>query len=151
MTTGRINLVSIVQGARGRAAARSRGCCLWRITSNNNNSPSYRRFPRALLGRRRATLAAPPREGGGGQGGSRQQPHFEFESSLSARWQPGLKGRRRASSKRPFDRRGSSSENTREEAGRPDALAAPKALLEPWGAREGEEAEHFRRLSLNRS
>jgi len=35
--------------------------------------------------------------------------------------------------KRPFDRRGSSSENTREEAGRPDAIAAHSLLGEEGG------------------
>ena len=75
-----------------------------------------------------------------GKRGERERAAAPLRGSREVRFQSRL-----------FGRRGSSSENTREEAGRPDAVRA-RASSRAGGARaRREEAEHFRRLPLNRS
>jgi hypothetical protein len=101
-----------------------------------------------------------PRGGGGGRGaaggrggggGGRPAPPPPPPTSRVERF-VGL------GQSRLFGRRGSSSENTREEAGRPDACARARRRSPPQRVAsvaheraQREEAVHFRRLPLNRS
>ena len=132
MTTGRINLVSIVQGAR-EARTRREG---ERARAREGRASPFlcaRGRPRALLGqrRRRAPGEVSPR------GAKRApRPHFEFREFVGQSRFAALSLWRR-----PFSRRGSSSENTREEADRPDAV----------GCRRGDEGKEGLRAHALRS